>query len=220
MLDKNHRAVSIAVFLSRLLQPRYYSLRINRLRYELRSYALLTHLVDPQASGPLLRFESNAVSVEDVTIDTKDGPVPGRLYLPIWRHKTAWHCGIARDSSSWNLRSSIRKLFPRPRHQRVRCPDASACLARRLSRGRRFDTHNRRIARMARATARHRPVTVIALSFLGWAGPLGGLRSAVRPAHASACAVRRIRKSRARRALSRNGSRRISRRPRNPRPGP
>ena len=55
---------------------------INRLRYELRSYALLTHFVDPQASGPLLRFESNAVSVEDVTIDTKDGPVPGRLYLP------------------------------------------------------------------------------------------------------------------------------------------
>jgi pimeloyl-ACP methyl ester carboxylesterase len=58
-------------------------LAINRLRYELRSYALLTHLVDPQASGPLLRFESNAVSAEDVTIETKDGPVPGRLYLPV-----------------------------------------------------------------------------------------------------------------------------------------
>ena len=58
-------------------------LAINRLRYELRSYALLTHLVDPQASGPLLRFESNAVSVEDVTIDTKDAAVPGRLYLPV-----------------------------------------------------------------------------------------------------------------------------------------
>ncbi len=58
-------------------------LAINRLRYELRSYALLTHFVDPQASGPLLRFESNAVSAEDVAIDTKDGPVPGRLYVPI-----------------------------------------------------------------------------------------------------------------------------------------
>jgi pimeloyl-ACP methyl ester carboxylesterase len=58
-------------------------LAINRVRYELRSYALLTHLVDPQASGPLLRFESNAVSAEDVTIDTKDGPVPGRFYMPI-----------------------------------------------------------------------------------------------------------------------------------------
>jgi pimeloyl-ACP methyl ester carboxylesterase len=58
-------------------------LAINRLRYELRSYALLTHLVDPQASGPLLRFESNAVCAEDVTIDTKDGTIPGRLYLPV-----------------------------------------------------------------------------------------------------------------------------------------
>jgi pimeloyl-ACP methyl ester carboxylesterase len=58
-------------------------LAINRLRYELRSYALLTHLVDPQASGLLLRFESNSVSVEDVTIDTENGSVPGRFYLPV-----------------------------------------------------------------------------------------------------------------------------------------
>src|ERR1700744_2406964 len=58
-------------------------LAINRLRYELRSYALLTHLVDPQVSGPLLRFESNAVCAEDVTVDTKDGTIPGRLYLPV-----------------------------------------------------------------------------------------------------------------------------------------
>ena len=58
-------------------------LAIDRLRYELRSYVLLTHLVDPQAGGPLLRFESNAVSVEDVTIATKDGPVPARLYIPL-----------------------------------------------------------------------------------------------------------------------------------------
>ncbi len=73
-----HRGLIIALVAVPLL-----FLAINRLRYELRSYALLTHLVDPQASGPLLRFESNAVSVEDVTINTKDGPVPGRLYLPI-----------------------------------------------------------------------------------------------------------------------------------------
>jgi pimeloyl-ACP methyl ester carboxylesterase len=58
-------------------------LAINRLRYEVRSYALLTHLVDPQASGLLLRFESNSVSVEDVTIDTENGSVPGRFYLPV-----------------------------------------------------------------------------------------------------------------------------------------
>src|ERR1700719_5294783 len=57
-------------------------LGINQLRYELRSYALLTRFIDPQANGPLLRFETNAVSTEDVTLETKDGVVPGRLYLP------------------------------------------------------------------------------------------------------------------------------------------
>jgi pimeloyl-ACP methyl ester carboxylesterase len=73
-----YRGLAIALIAAPLL-----FLGINRLRYELRSYALLTHLVDPQASSPLLRFESNAVSAEDVTIETKDGPVPGRLYLPV-----------------------------------------------------------------------------------------------------------------------------------------
>ncbi len=58
-------------------------LGLNRLRYELRSYALLTHFVDPQASGPLLQFETNGVSAEDVTIETKNGSVPGRVYLPV-----------------------------------------------------------------------------------------------------------------------------------------
>jgi pimeloyl-ACP methyl ester carboxylesterase len=57
-------------------------LGINRLRYELRSYALLTHFVDPQATGPLLRFETNDVSTEEVAIEASNGPVPGRLYLP------------------------------------------------------------------------------------------------------------------------------------------
>lgn len=73
-----YRGLVVAIIAVPLL-----GLALNRLRYELRSYALLTHLVYPQASGPLLRFESNAVSAEDVTIDTKDGPVPGRLYIPI-----------------------------------------------------------------------------------------------------------------------------------------
>jgi pimeloyl-ACP methyl ester carboxylesterase len=57
-------------------------LGINRLHYELKSYTLLTHFVDPQANGPLLRFETNAISTEDVSITTNDGSVPGRLYLP------------------------------------------------------------------------------------------------------------------------------------------
>lgn len=55
---------------------------ISRLRYELKSYALLTHFVNPQATGPLLGLETNAVTSEEVSIPTGDGTVPGRLYLP------------------------------------------------------------------------------------------------------------------------------------------
>jgi pimeloyl-ACP methyl ester carboxylesterase len=57
-------------------------LGVNRLRYELKSYALLTHFVDPQATGPLLRFETGAISTEDVSMESNDGLVPGRLYIP------------------------------------------------------------------------------------------------------------------------------------------
>jgi pimeloyl-ACP methyl ester carboxylesterase len=58
-------------------------LGINQLRYELRSYALLTRFIDPQANGPLLRFETNAVSTEDVLVETNEGSVSGCLYLPV-----------------------------------------------------------------------------------------------------------------------------------------
>jgi pimeloyl-ACP methyl ester carboxylesterase len=51
-------------------------------RYDLQSYALLVHFADPQADGPLLRWETNAVSSEDVTIPTANGGVRGRLYFP------------------------------------------------------------------------------------------------------------------------------------------
>ncbi|MGH9747141.1 MAG: hypothetical protein ACRD59_13665 [Candidatus Acidiferrales bacterium] len=54
----------------------------DRLRYELKSYSLLSHFVDPQATGPLLRLETNTVTSEEVGIGTPDGNVPGRLYLP------------------------------------------------------------------------------------------------------------------------------------------
>jgi pimeloyl-ACP methyl ester carboxylesterase len=57
-------------------------LGINQLRYELRGYALLTRFIDPQANGPLLRFETNAVSTEDVLVETNEGSVSGRLFLP------------------------------------------------------------------------------------------------------------------------------------------
>lgn len=56
---------------------------LNLLRYELKSYALLTRFVDPQADGPLLRFETNALSTEDLKIETSNGQVPARLYLPV-----------------------------------------------------------------------------------------------------------------------------------------
>jgi dienelactone hydrolase len=56
---------------------------IDYLRYDLRSYAVLTHFADPQATGPLLRFETREVTTEEVSIPTPGGSVPGRLYLPV-----------------------------------------------------------------------------------------------------------------------------------------
>ena len=55
---------------------------ILRLRYELKSYALLTHFVNPQATGPLLRLETKAVTSEEVSISSSYENVSGRLYLP------------------------------------------------------------------------------------------------------------------------------------------
>ncbi len=56
---------------------------IDGLRYDLHSYAVLTHFADPQASNALLRFETRDVTTEEVSIPTPSGPVPGRLYLPV-----------------------------------------------------------------------------------------------------------------------------------------
>jgi pimeloyl-ACP methyl ester carboxylesterase len=79
--ERPPRRLHLGILLTLLVSP-LLLLGANRLRYELRSYALLTRFVDPQATGPLLRFETNAVSTEDVTFETKDGDVAGRLYLP------------------------------------------------------------------------------------------------------------------------------------------
>ena len=54
----------------------------DRFRFELKSYALLSHFVDPQANGPLLRFETNPVTTEEVGIPTGSGTVEARLYFP------------------------------------------------------------------------------------------------------------------------------------------
>jgi pimeloyl-ACP methyl ester carboxylesterase len=56
---------------------------LNYLRYELRSYALLTRFADPSATGPLLRFETHDVTTEDVTIAAPSGPLRARLFLPV-----------------------------------------------------------------------------------------------------------------------------------------
>lgn len=52
------------------------------LHYDLQSYSLLVHFADPQANGPLLRWETSAISTQEVEISTPGGPIPGRLYLP------------------------------------------------------------------------------------------------------------------------------------------
>ena len=51
-------------------------------RYEPASYALLMRFTDPQASGPLLRWETHRVTAEEITIPTTSGPMRARLYLP------------------------------------------------------------------------------------------------------------------------------------------
>ena len=52
------------------------------LPHYLAAYAVLVHFADPSAKGPLLRLETNAVTTEDVTIPTPDGPLRARLYVP------------------------------------------------------------------------------------------------------------------------------------------
>jgi pimeloyl-ACP methyl ester carboxylesterase len=53
-----------------------------QIRYDLRSYSLLVHFLDPQASGPLLRWETYAVTTQEITLPGTSGPVRARLYLP------------------------------------------------------------------------------------------------------------------------------------------
>jgi pimeloyl-ACP methyl ester carboxylesterase len=51
-------------------------------RYDLRSYAVLEHFTDPQASGPLLNLETYPVTTEEITIPAASGPIRARLFLP------------------------------------------------------------------------------------------------------------------------------------------
>jgi pimeloyl-ACP methyl ester carboxylesterase len=50
---------------------------------ELRSYSLLAHFLNPQASGPILRWETRAVSTKDLSLSIPSGSVRARLYSPV-----------------------------------------------------------------------------------------------------------------------------------------
>jgi len=55
----------------------------QRFGSEFRSYSLLAHFLNPQASGPVLRWETRAVSTEDLFLPIAGGSVRARLYLPL-----------------------------------------------------------------------------------------------------------------------------------------
>ncbi len=48
----------------------------------LRAYAVLVRFADPNVTGRLIRFETHAVTSEDVSIATAMGPLRARLYIP------------------------------------------------------------------------------------------------------------------------------------------
>ena len=52
------------------------------LRYDLRSYSLLVHFLNPQASGPILWWETYAVTTQEISMPAANGRVRARLYLP------------------------------------------------------------------------------------------------------------------------------------------
>jgi pimeloyl-ACP methyl ester carboxylesterase len=55
---------------------------IHYLPSDLRAYAVLVRFADPDARGPLLWLETHAVTWEEVSIPTADGPLRARLYMP------------------------------------------------------------------------------------------------------------------------------------------
>jgi pimeloyl-ACP methyl ester carboxylesterase len=81
----NRAKRSLSIWLAALAVLLALALAANRVRYDLRSYALLVHFTDPQADGPLLRFESYPVRVDEVSVPTASGRVRGRLYWPVGR---------------------------------------------------------------------------------------------------------------------------------------
>jgi pimeloyl-ACP methyl ester carboxylesterase len=58
------------------------ALALFYLRYDLRAYSVLIHFSDPQASGPLLRWETQEFTITEVSIPTGGGSIPALLYSP------------------------------------------------------------------------------------------------------------------------------------------
>lgn len=85
-ISAQHRRVRVASILAviALLPLLLVSIAgFERLRYDLRSYALLARFADPQTSGPILNWESSRFATQDVVMPTANGTVPARLYLPV-----------------------------------------------------------------------------------------------------------------------------------------
>jgi pimeloyl-ACP methyl ester carboxylesterase len=55
---------------------------LNILRYDLRSYSLLIHFLDSGASNFLLRWETNSIETQEISLPLTHGTVRARLYLP------------------------------------------------------------------------------------------------------------------------------------------
>ncbi len=81
--ESNHRLkVRVILWFICLLLLVALGIGLNRLRYDLRSYSLLTHFLHPQDSGPLLRWETHEVQTREIVLPTTGPSVQGRLYLP------------------------------------------------------------------------------------------------------------------------------------------
>jgi pimeloyl-ACP methyl ester carboxylesterase len=80
--DSLHHSRALILQLSCLLTVVVLSFGIYSLRYDLRSYSFLSHFINPQATGPLLRWESHAITTQEVNLAMTGGNARGRLYLP------------------------------------------------------------------------------------------------------------------------------------------
>jgi dienelactone hydrolase len=80
--DSRPRRSNLKFMLLWLLLFVFLGFGVYHVRYDLRSYSVLIHFLDPLASGPLLGWETHAVTTQEIAISAADGPVRARLYLP------------------------------------------------------------------------------------------------------------------------------------------